>query len=391
MQKAIVAFIKGQETQRRYNCKRICPLIGEQVHTVITRRCVIGLRSLCSLVISNTYRFHNTSRHAINKFSQVIQYRILQHHEDRPFIFPKNDSATICSMSPTINHSCMQRDSNALMAHSTMLPYLPPEVIIGIFEAIDSFPTALALSTTCHPIHNVWIAHANTILPSVVECCPQAQDLAHAQREARTSAPLVSTPKMHVTIAARIPMNANFASHILRHYEIRVVRAAKKRGITREELTLKERADFLRAAYRAMILTCSNAYSPARSFLESLDMLEYMQMKEAMDFLCYWFHKAPVCEIVRDDFFKPGESALAVSWTQMDLLLFHLHLMHIPGHHEDFQEHESKPFGYFTVADGYQAKAGSTRGERLADLLPLMMKDSFSNHQLTRTEELYGR
>lgn len=59
-----------------------------------------------------------------------------------------------------------------------MLLCLPTELIVEIFDRADSFTTAYALSHTCHRLRTIWKANAKSILPSVVECFPQALELA---------------------------------------------------------------------------------------------------------------------------------------------------------------------------------------------------------------------
>ena len=260
------------------------------------------------------------------------------------------------------------------------LPALPPELILDIFEATDSFATALTLSKTCQRIHGIWKANVDAILPFVVESFPQALEFAHAQEElcSRLQRPL--SPRNHITMTQRISMNANLASRILQHYEARVIHASPKRGITRGPLTSNERADFLRALYRAITLAAWGKRGISHSSLEPLDMLEYMQLREAMDFVNSWFNKrsdSNICITV----LQPRDLAAAMSRTSLDLTLFHLDLMRLNFDHGDFQCWSKVPFDYFTVADGYQAKAGSERGALLADLLPMLARNNFLARQ----------
>ena len=109
-------------------------------------------------------------------------------------------------------------------------------------------------------------------------------------------------------------------------------------------------------------------------------MLEYMQLREAMDFVNSWFNKrsdSNICITV----LQPRDLAAAMSRTSLDLTLFHLDLMRLNFDHGDFQRWSKVPFDYFTVADGYQAKAGSERGALLADLLPMLARNNFLARQ----------
>ena len=258
---------------------------------------------------------------------------------------------------------------------------LPPELILDIFEAADSFATALNLSRTCHRIHGIWEANVDAILPFVVESFPQAQEFAHAQEGVYSYLQTPLSSQAQITMTQRISMNANLASRNLQHYEARVIQESTERGVTRGPLTSNERADFLRAFYRAMTLAAWGKRGISHSFLELLDMLEYMQLREVMDFLSIWFNKRFNDSKSWIMVLQPRDLAAALSRASLDLTLFHLDLMQLPVDHGDFRRWSKVPFDYFTVADGYQANAGSARGARLADLLPRLARNNFLARQ----------
>ena len=149
----------------------------------------------------------------------------------------------------------------------------------------------------------------------------------------------------------------------------------------RGALTSVEGADFVRAAYRAMTLAASGQRGIPHWLLERLDMLAYMQLREAVDFLNSCLHGGRTESKVAALFPRSLDAFAAVSWASLDLTLFHLDLMQLPVDHGGFRCWGKVPFDYFTVADGYQAKAGSARGARMADLLPLLAGIGFFARQ----------
>lgn len=275
----------------------------------------------------------------------------------------------------------------ALPAHSTKLVSLPTELVIEIFKAVDSFDTAATLSKTSRRLRGIWKLHADAILPSVVECFPQARELAHAQEEARAPLRVSPPPNWSSETTQRISSNATLISLILPDYEFRVLSASAQRGASRASvlrgarragLSPKERADFIRASYRAMTLAAAGRPAVAHSLLARLDMLAYMQMKETTEHLYAWFKNAS--EVVRLNHIDAAPALLNASTIlsefQSDLL--QVLINHGDFNHGDFFHWRPLPFGYFIVADGYQKKAGPARGARLADLLPLAAQNSIS-------------
>lgn len=269
---------------------------------------------------------------------------------------------------------------------------LPPELIIKIFRTTDSFSTALTLSNSCRRLQSIWKINLDAILSSFVECIPQARELAHVQEkaayesayiqaEAGTQPRISPFPHKHITIAQRIWQNADLALRVLKRFEVRAGRAPSLGRATGLTLTPTERADFLRGLYRAMALSVTiAAYRRGipQSFLAPLDMLSYLQMKEAMDVLNLHLNEG---QISCDDTTRSLTTAMAVSSAALDLTLFHVDLMQLPVNRADFGCWIRVPFGHFTLADGYQAKAGSTRGTRLSELSQFIGKDCFFARQ----------
>lgn len=268
-------------------------------------------------------------------------------------------------------------------AHSATLPRLPTELVIGIFKASDSFATASALSKTSHRLYSVWNVNIDAILPSVVDCFPQAQELARAQefahaQEVRPGRLMVAPPRKSIKTAQRISKNATLTSCILQSYEIRVVYDSARMGVKRDELLMpNERTDFVRASYRAMTLAATaNGRGVPHSFFESLDMLGYMQLREAMGFLRFWFDTETKNPQNHNLHLEISDLAKAVPHALKNLMFFHFDLMRLPVDLGEFRYGDSAPSDfYFTVADGYQRKAVSGRGAMLADLLPLLAKE----------------
>lgn len=278
-----------------------------------------------------------------------------------------SDNPAMKSISTSISSS---RNSHLPTAHSATLPGLPTELVIGIFKAVDSFATASRLSKTSHHLYSVWKINIDAILPSVVDCFPQAQELAQAQEEIRLRRQLFSPPRRNIKTAQRISINASLVSSMFRSYELRVLYDCVRKGVTRDRLTPNERADFVRAAYRSMAVAVeANGRSIPHSLFESLDMLDFMQMREAMDFLNYWFNKEIKNPQNHNIHIETTDLAQAVSQASHHLRCFHLDLMRLPVNHGDFRYGDSAPSDYyFTVADGYQEKAVSGRGALLAAL-----------------------
>lgn len=259
-----------------------------------------------------------------------------------------------------------------LTAHSTTLPGLPTELIIEIYKAADTFATAENLSKTSHHLHNIWEVHVDAILSSVVECYLQAKELAHVQADSLARRPPPSLRQQTITTAHCICMNVNLVSEVLYAFEYRIIDNSAQQGVQRTGLTPTERADFIRACYRAMTLAAKDRCCILHSIDESLDMLEYMQMTEAMRFLDTRFN--PInASLIYDIEENASDRAREISLASRDLSFFHENLMWLDFGQGIIDSWYSAPFEYyFVLADGYQNEAGSARGTRLAELLPLL-------------------
>lgn len=175
------------------------------------------------------------------------------------------------------------------------------------------------------------------------------------------------------TTAHRICRNANLVSSVLcaseSHINVKSACSAVRRFLGLEgptPLTRTGQEDFIRACYRAMTIAaenrCSISHPISHSTLEPLDMLEYMQMREAMRFLAIFHHKDPASSY---------ERARSISVASVTLNIFHCSLMRLPCVHR-WPLHACNccgaiPHSYFTLAE-------PTRGKRLAELLPLIEK-----------------
>ena len=163
-----------------------------------------------------------------------------------------------------------------------MLLSLPTELIVEVFNKTDSFTTAFALSHTCHRLRTIWKTNAIAILPSVVECFPQALDLTQTQDIYRTDIydriqeithSWQEVPTLHPELMER---NATLVSRIFPYYEHNIINAFALRGIKRDTLNANERTDLLRAIYRAMTLAAAGKENcTSHSLLAPLDVREY--------------------------------------------------------------------------------------------------------------------
>ena len=270
-----------------------------------------------------------------------------------------------------------------------MLLCLPTELIVEVFDKADSFTTAFALSHTCHRLRTIWKANANAILPSVVECFPQALELTHTQdmfgsdKNGRIQKLTYSRQEIPILYPERIERNANFVSHILPYYEHNIINALALRGIKRDALLTDDRMDLLRAIYRAMTLTAAGKEGCAsHSLLPPLDIREYKQVRESMDFLQSWFKAdqtqwLELCNPInmKDLHLNRGNAFRALPYMQVSdkLALLQSELTWLPPddiYFKRFRKHfRLAPWGYHTMLDGDPKGAGSGRGVFMGDLL----------------------
>ena len=275
-----------------------------------------------------------------------------------------------------------------------MLLCLPTELVIEIFDKADSFTTASALSHTCHRLRTIWKANAKAILPSVVECYPQALELAQTQDMFRTDEYgriqelIPSRQEVRVLHPERIERNATLVSRILPYYEHNIINAFALRGIKWDALMTNERTDILRAIYRAMTLAAARKEGcTSHSLLPPLDIHEYKQMREAMKFLKSWFASDQKESLdvynpnyMRDLRLNRGNPFRALSYTQVSskLNLLETDLMCLPVDDVYFKHWGSVPWEYRTIVDGDLKDAGSGRGILLGELLPMLEQQSTS-------------
>ena len=266
-----------------------------------------------------------------------------------------------------------------------MLLCLPTEIIVKIFEEADSFTTAFALSHTCHRLRTIWKANAIAILPSVVECFPQALDLTQTQDRFRSyengciQGITHSRQELPVLHPECIERNAKFVSHILLYYEHNIINAFALRGIKRDALLTDDRTDILRAIHRAMTLTAAGKERcTSHSLLAPLDLREYKQMREAMDFLKHWFASdqrgslAPFDpEYMTDMRLYGGNAFRALSYIQVStkLTILETDSIFLPVDDVYYNYWGSVPRGYHTIVDGDLNHAGSGRGVLMGEFL----------------------
>ena len=259
---------------------------------------------------------------------------------------------------------------------TTTLPALPAELLLNIFEATDSFPTALALSKTCHRLHSIWTSNADTILPSIVECFPQAQKLATtqenvAQEQTHPQHTSLVRPEFPITTNQRISQNASLASHMLHTFETHL-NSQTTSPTRRTPLTPTERTSFLNGFYNAMtFLTLGNR----RSFFLPLPMLTYMQMHDAFHVLDLHLLTSPNSPLHS---MRSPESNMTISEAIADFNLCHdeLYAEWFVNWPDKEDRWDKVPHGYFTLDDGYRAKVGGQWGEGplLGDVLKKIAK-----------------
>ena len=254
--------------------------------------------------------------------------------------------------------------------HSTKaLSSLPAELLLGIFEAADSFPTALALSRTCHRLHSIWTSNADIILPSIVECFPQAQNLATTQENAiqeqtQAQQPSLVPPRIPITTNQRISQNASLASLILQTFETHLISTpSQTTGLTRRTgLTPTERTSFLHGFYLAMTYVTLGRYF---LFSSTIPMLSYMQMSEAMHALDLYLTASPNSPLHS---LRSPETNETVPETVIDFNSFHTELKmwaacDFACWPDEQNRWDKAPHGYFTLDDGYRVIMDGERGE----------------------------
>ena len=268
-----------------------------------------------------------------------------------------------------------------------MLLSLPTELIVGIFDKADSFTTAFALSHTCHRLRTIWKANANAILPSVVECFPQALDLTQTQDMYRSdeygriqeiTRSRQEVPVLHSELMER---NAVLVSRILPYYEHNIINAFSLRGIKRDTLDTNERTDLFRAIYRAMTLAAAGKQGcTSPSLLAPLHIREYKQMRGAMEFLQAWFdsdQKASLTpynpSFMKDFHLYGGNAFRTISYMQVSckLTLLETDMLLLPVDDDFFKHLSPAPWGDYTntILDGDRRDAGSGRGLLMGELL----------------------
>lgn len=262
---------------------------------------------------------------------------------------------------------------------------LPPELLIQIFQSADTFTTAQTLSITSHRLHNIWNVNSDAILPHVVECFPQARELAVAQEQNHTRQRRLGLPQRSMTIAQRVADNVTEASMTCAHFETCVVQASRQEhdddddddGIIspRDNISSRERADFTRAYYRAMTLqvTLSGDWTFPRTYLDSLSLLEYLQMSSATQFLASMCKSSSVDYGTCPPTVRHGPISAE---TMAALTLLDCKLETLPAYPDDIGLRPvCGSFSYFLLSDGYMKNGeGAARGIRLAGLLASMGK-----------------
>ena len=296
---------------------------------------------------------------------------------------PATNTTTTYDLRPRLQHTDLESVSPSdpspqvlpmSTLQSTAMETLPSELLIQIFQSANTFTTAQTLSKTSHHLHNIWNANAAAILPHVVECFPQARELAVAQEQKHIRQPWLGMPQRSMSIAQRVAANVAEASMTCAHFEACIVQASKQdeEGIPpRDNISSSERADFTQAYYRALTLAATGRmWTISRVQLASLDLLEYLQMREVTNFI------DSMCKTSTLDC---GTSPPTVRHDILDVrvlvaLIFLDHrLQALRAYPDDIEGRlGSQPNYYFVLSDGYMKNGGAARSVRMADLLPLV-------------------
>lgn len=284
--------------------------------------------------------------------------------------------------------------SSSSTISSLTLIGLPTELLIQIFQSVDTFATASALSKTSHRLQRIWETNATAIFPHVVPCYPQAHELATAQTTARHRLYGPSTPHYRMTFAQRITDNHILATMTSAHFSACVSRDSFRpdKGLSpRPHISPSETATFTRAHYRALTLATltssssddSNAIGRIpRSFLDPLDLLSYLQLREAIEFM------QTQCQSVTLNYGTDPPTVqlqFMSEATAQHLQLLDRKLQALPGWPGDVGEvwEVRRPFWYFCVEDGFgkeekkkgkgKGKSGWLAGEvKMAELLAVI-------------------
>lgn len=292
--------------------------------------------------------------------------------------------------------ACSYKDIQWQAGQSTSFADLPPELVIQIFKELDSFFTAWVLCKTSRQIESIFTLNSNTILHDVAFRSSQARELASAQELVTMRHFSLSTqPATAQNRSQRMSSNVSAALRALSHYEASVFSHYEHEGpanLSRRQLTPAEKSAFLKAYYRALTLvTLGQPKIPFES-LARLNMLEYMQMREAtmlltpvrewkgsidlgINFPHIWSpengsqngFKSPFALVTLP---IGGTFTPTVNWEETLLSLSYIEeiLLQNPACH-CFHCGEPKPFYYFTVFDGYQKEAKQVQGVKLGELI----------------------
>lgn len=183
---------------------------------------------------------------------------------------------------------------------------LPPELILDILESADSFAEVAALIRTARIFYDIWELNAttisHTILPRVINCVSDAQELvsakerAHAQQQHQQRS--VHEAAIHRT--KRFLSDARTVSLACDFFEADVVlRLGVHGGMHPPDLTSTERTRFKHSYYRAWtFLALSGAPQPQERpsfFLAAMDTREFLRRRDVTGWV--WFRRSKDYEI----------------------------------------------------------------------------------------------
>ena len=173
---------------------------------------------------------------------------------------------------------------------------LPSELLVLIFQSLDTFADLSALTRTAPIFHNVWKRHTSaialSILPRVVTCTAEADGLFDAQHEAGVAQRRRANDHASVVHNTRhFLSNARSVSRVCDRFEADMLPRLKVRWPDHApRMTARERTRFARACYLVWtyltVASVPDARGRLRAFLAGLPMAELIRIRH----LALWMY-----------------------------------------------------------------------------------------------------
>lgn len=267
---------------------------------------------------------------------------------------------------------------------SKILTDLAPELIIQIFKSSDSFADLTSLSSVSRKLFIIWKTNDNAIceavLPRAVPCYEQIQELLAARERAERDEHFIFGFQSALDRAKWILKETDTAAKALDCFQKKICKlwAGNWFPVEQAVLTPAERTDFIRAFYRSMTLATLREEPLPSRMLSTWNILDFKQVRDVMRFLVlfcsydqqldlgvcsdYNYSHQNIADIMSGERWKAVYSSLIYLGLDLDFLTSE------PKDDPDMVA----PYFPSLVRDHYQYQYKSTRGARLADLLPLV-------------------